>query len=83
MIVSTPVRAAHIKCAHVLPAGVIFRRDALLSVGGLAASETVGGIDYVTSCRLLGAGFSSMYIDEQLVFDMAPLELAGEGMLLQ
>lgn len=62
-----------------LPAGVIFRRDALLSVGGLAAGETVGGIDYLTSCRLLGAGFSSMYIDEQLVFDMAPLELAGEG----
>ena len=50
--------------------GVIFKRDVLVSIGG----QSYGSIteDFNTSMHLLMSGFSTMYLDEHLVFGMAP-----------
>ena len=54
--------------------GVLFRRDALLSIGGQAHGSVTE--DYYTAMRLLGCGFSSAYLNERHVYGLAPQTLA-------
>ncbi|KAF6262258.1 hypothetical protein COO60DRAFT_1677084 [Scenedesmus sp. NREL 46B-D3] len=53
--------------------GVVFRRDALISLGG----QSYGSIteDYNTAMNMLGSGFATMFLNERLVFGMAPEDL--------
>lgn len=53
--------------------GVVFSRSALVSIGG----QSYGSIteDYNTSMTLFAAGFSSMFLNERLVYGMAPEDL--------
>jgi cellulose synthase/poly-beta-1,6-N-acetylglucosamine synthase-like glycosyltransferase len=53
--------------------GVVFKRDALISLGG----QSYGSIteDYNTAMNMLGAGFATMFLNERLVFGMAPDDL--------
>jgi cellulose synthase (UDP-forming) len=53
--------------------GVVFSRTALISLGG----QSYGSIteDYNTSMNLFAAGFSSMFLNERLVYGMAPESL--------
>eukprot|EP00775_Hariotina_reticulata_P010775 gene10775-10931_t len=53
--------------------GVVFRRDVLVSLGG----QSYGSIteDYNTAMNLLGAGFATMFLNERLVFGMAPTDI--------
>ncbi|KAL4527944.1 hypothetical protein Ndes2526B_g07735 [Nannochloris sp. 'desiccata'] len=50
--------------------GVIFNRTSLVSIGG----QSYGSIteDYNTSMNLFASGFSSMFLNERLVYGMAP-----------
>ncbi len=50
--------------------GVVFSRTSLVSLGG----QSYGSIteDYNTSMNLFAAGFSSMFLNERLVYGMAP-----------
>jgi cellulose synthase/poly-beta-1,6-N-acetylglucosamine synthase-like glycosyltransferase len=53
--------------------GVVFRRDTLISLGG----QSYGSIteDYNTAMNMLCAGFATMFLNERLVFGMAPDDL--------
>ena len=55
--------------------GVIFQRSTLVSVGG----QSYGSIteDCNTSMQLLSSGFGNMFLNERLVYGMAPEDLAG------
>jgi cellulose synthase/poly-beta-1,6-N-acetylglucosamine synthase-like glycosyltransferase len=55
--------------------GVVYRRDALLSVGGQAYGSVTE--DYNTTIHLMAAGFASMYLNERLVFGMVPEDVPG------
>ncbi|KAL4546936.1 hypothetical protein Ndes2526B_g07738 [Nannochloris sp. 'desiccata'] len=50
--------------------GVVFNRTSLVSIGG----QSYGSIteDYNTSMNLFASGFSSMFLNERLVYGMAP-----------
>ena len=50
--------------------GVVFSRTALVSIGGQAYGSITE--DYNTSMALFGAGFTSMFLNERLVYGMAP-----------
>ncbi|GAQ89401.1 cellulose synthase catalytic subunit [Klebsormidium nitens] len=50
--------------------GVIFRREALISMGGQAYGSITE--DYNSAMGLLGGGFSSMFLNELLIFGIAP-----------
>lgn len=54
--------------------GALFRRDALVSAGG----QAVGSIteDFNTAMHLLSSGLATMYLNERLVFGLAPDDLA-------
>ena len=55
--------------------GVIFQRSTLVSVGG----QSYGSIteDCNTSMQLLSSGFADMFLNERLVYGMAPEDLSG------
>lgn len=55
--------------------GVIFQRSTLVSVGG----QSYGSIteDCNTSMQLLSSGFANMFLNERLVYGMAPEDLPG------
>lgn len=55
--------------------GVIFQRSSLVSVGG----QSYGSIteDCNTSMQLLSSGFANMFLNERLVYGMAPEDLPG------
>ena len=53
--------------------GVVFSRTALVSIGGQAYGSITE--DYNTSLTLFAAGFSSMFLNERLVYGMAPEDL--------
>jgi cellulose synthase/poly-beta-1,6-N-acetylglucosamine synthase-like glycosyltransferase len=53
----------------------VFRRDALLSIGGQAYGSVTE--DYNTAMHLMASGFSSMYLNERLVFGMVPEDIPG------
>jgi cellulose synthase/poly-beta-1,6-N-acetylglucosamine synthase-like glycosyltransferase len=55
--------------------GVIFPRSTLVSVGG----QSYGSIteDCNSSMQLLSSGFANMFLNERLVYGMAPEDLAG------
>ena len=53
--------------------GVVFSRTALVSIGGQAYGSITE--DYNTSMTLFAAGFSSMFLNERLVYGMAPEDL--------
>ena len=55
--------------------GVIFKRDILVSVGG----QSYGSVteDCNTAMQLLSSGFANMFMDERLVYGMAPETLFG------
>jgi cellulose synthase/poly-beta-1,6-N-acetylglucosamine synthase-like glycosyltransferase len=55
--------------------GVIFPRSTLISVGG----QSYGSIteDCNTSMQLLSCGFANMFLNERLVYGMAPEDLPG------
>jgi cellulose synthase/poly-beta-1,6-N-acetylglucosamine synthase-like glycosyltransferase len=55
--------------------GVVFRRDALVSIGGQAYGSVTE--DYNTAMHLMSAGFASMYLNERLVFGMVPEDVQG------
>jgi cellulose synthase (UDP-forming) len=55
--------------------GVVFRRDILVSIGGQAYGSVTE--DYNTAMHLMSAGFSTMYLNERLVFGMVPDDVAG------
>lgn len=50
--------------------GVVFRRDALLSVGGQALGSITE--DYNSAMTLMSSGFASIYLNERLTFGLAP-----------
>jgi hypothetical protein len=55
--------------------GVLFQRSSLVSVGG----QSYGSIteDCNTSMQLLSSGFANMFLNERLVYGMAPEDLGG------
>eukprot|EP00271_Cylindrocystis_brebissonii_P008042 TRINITY_DN22077_c0_g1_i1.p1 TRINITY_DN22077_c0_g1~~TRINITY_DN22077_c0_g1_i1.p1 ORF type:complete len:1726 (+),score=392.82 TRINITY_DN22077_c0_g1_i1:475-5652(+) len=53
--------------------GVVFRRDALISIGGQAFGSITE--DYNSAMTLMGAGFSSIYLNERLIYGLAPDDL--------
>ena len=55
--------------------GVIFRRDILVSIGG----QQIGSIteDTFTSMQLISSGFANMFLNERLVYGMAPEDISG------
>ena len=53
--------------------GVVFSRTALVSIGGQAYGSITE--DYNTAMTLFAAGFSSMFVNERLVYGMAPEDL--------
>lgn len=55
--------------------GVIFNRHALLSIGG----QSYGSVteDYKTCMILQHAGFSTVYLNDRLVYGLAPDDIAG------
>ena len=53
--------------------GVIFRRAALISIGGQAFGSITE--DYNSAMTLMGAGFSSIYLNERLIYGLAPDDL--------
>eukprot|EP00898_Chlorokybus_atmophyticus_P002209 jgi/Chlat1/298/Chrsp1S08782 len=55
--------------------GVIFRRDALVSIGGQAYGSVTE--DYNSAMCLQGAGFASMYLNSRMIFGMAPDDVAN------
>lgn len=54
--------------------GVVFRRDVLVSIGGQAYGSITE--DYNTAMTLMSAGMATMYLNERLVYGMAPDEIA-------
>ena len=55
--------------------GVVFRRDILVSIGG----QQIGSIteDTFTSMQLISSGFANMFLNERLVYGMAPEDISG------
>lgn len=55
--------------------GVLFKRDILVSIGG----QSYGSIteDCNTAMQLLSSGFANMFMDERLVYGMAPETISG------
>ena len=53
--------------------GVVFRRDILMSMGGQAYGSITE--DYNSAMQLMGDGFSTMFLNERLVFGLAPTNL--------
>ena len=55
--------------------GVVFRRDALVSIGG----QSYGSVteDFNTAMALHANGFSSMYVNERLVYGLAPNDVVS------
>jgi cellulose synthase/poly-beta-1,6-N-acetylglucosamine synthase-like glycosyltransferase len=55
--------------------GVIFKRDILVSVGG----QSYGSVteDCNTAMQLLSSGFANMFMDERLMYGMAPETLSS------
>lgn len=53
--------------------GVVFNRTSLISIGGQAYGSITE--DYNTSVTLFASGFSSMFLNERLVYGMAPESL--------
>ena len=62
-------------CCPCCGTGVLFKRDILVSVGG----QSYGSIteDCNTAMQLLSAGFANMFLNERLVYGMAPEDIAG------
>lgn len=50
--------------------GVLFQRDALLSIGGQPTSSITE--DYFAAMQLISSGFGTMYLNERLTYGMAP-----------
>ena len=71
----TPLRALPAGSVPCCGTGVIFRRDILVSIGG----QSYGSIteDFNSAMSLMAAGFSSMYLNERLMFGMVPEDIGG------